>query len=177
MSGRFTLSLSQDEFVSAYWFYTRWLWLWRRMTLAFALVTLIYTGLMIAIDGFTGELHSGDLLSYFASGAIYALIVSAALILITLVTLPRRLKRIYGDLRVAGRETRFEFDTAGLRTENSDGTSKLDWNRFKHSIENDRFVMFVLSRWSFIIIPKAQVDGAILAELRKAAAAGGVNNR
>ena len=177
MSGEFGINLSREDFVSAYWFYTRWLWLWRRLIIAFLLVTLLYSGLMIAIDASYGAFEPAELVGYLKNGSIYSLIISVSLIAITQITLPRRLKRLYDDLKVAGRETRFEFDTAGLRTSNRDGSSNLEWSRFKHWIENDRFLMFVLSRWSFIIIPKAQVAEDVLAKLRGGAAAGGVVKR
>ena len=177
MSGEFAISLSREDFISAYWLYTRWLWLWRRLLIGFVLVGLFYSGLMIGIDAFGGAFEAADWLDYLKYGAIYSLVVSVALIAVTLVTLPRRLKRLYDDHKVAGRETRFEFDAAGLRTSNRDGSSNLEWSRFKHSVENDRFLMFVLSRWSFIIIPKAQATEDVLAKLRCTAAAGGLARR
>lgn len=177
MSRSFTCSLSEEEFVAAYWFYTRWLWLWRRLLIALALVTLLYSGLMIALDGFAVLDNPALLPDYLLSGAIYALLVCAVLIGVTTFTIPRRLKRLYNDLRIAGRETRFDFDAAGIRTANRDGTANFDWNRFKHAIENDRFLMLVLSRWSFLIVPKQQVPEAAVAQLRKALSQGGVPMR
>ena len=174
MNGEFTITLGQGDFVAAYWFYTRWLWLWRRMIIALLLVAVVYSGLMIAIDVYYSDFKPAELLAYARNGAIYALVVSMLLTAVTLVTLPRRLKRLYVDLRVAGRETKFEFDAGGLHTSNCDGSANLGWDRFKHRIENDRFLMLVLSRWSFIIIPKAQVAEDMLVKLRSAASAGGV---
>lgn len=177
MSGEFTASLSREDFISAYWFYTRWLWLWRRLLIALGLVTLLYSGLMITLDGFYALQEPSALPDYLLTGAIYALLVGGFVVLLTLFTLPRRLKRLYDDLQVAGRETRFEFDQDGIRSSNRDGSASFAWSRFKHTIENDQFLMLVLSRWSFIIVPKQQVPEETVAGLRTAMDQGGVPAR
>lgn len=177
MSGTFTTSLSSDEFISAYWFYARWLWLWKRMAIALVIVTVVYALLMMAIDGFSYGFTPEVLGQYLVHGAVYALILAVVLITTTLYTLPRRLRQLYDDLRAADRETRYEFDSSGLRSANRDGTTNLEWDRFKFWIENDRFLVFVLSRWSFVIVPKSQVAATVLADLCDAATTGGITRR
>ena len=174
MSGEFTISLSRDEFVSAYWCYTRWMWLWRRLAVATTVLGVIFTLVFAGADALDGTLVPANALVYLEYGMIYAVIGAIVLIATTCVTFPRRLKRLYNDLRVEGRETRFEFDSTGLRSSNRDGTGNFEWNRFKHWIENERFLIFVLSRWSFVIVPKAQVTEEVLTAVRAAASVGGV---
>ena len=177
MSGEFTISLSRDEFVSAYWVYTRWMWLWRRLVVAFAAFAAISILLTAGIDALDRTFDPANAVTYVEYGLIYSVISTIGLVAITCVTFPRRLKRLYDDLRIAGRDTRFEFDATGLRTSNRDGTGNLEWNRFQHWVENERFLIFVLSRWNFVIIPKAQVTEAVLAAICAAASSAGIVQR
>jgi YcxB-like protein len=177
MSGEFDVSLSREDFIGAYWFYTRWLWLWRRMLLGIAGLALVYAAVMMLVDGLGYGFALRDVPRYLAYGGANAVAVAVILSGVTQITLPRRLKRLYNDLRVAGRETHFTFDRTGIRSSNRDGTSNFEWNRFKHWIENERFLLLILSRWSFIVIPKFQVTIGTLEHLRSAAASGGLMQR
>ena len=177
MSGEFTISLSRDEFVSAYWVYTRWMWLWRRLAFAIAALAVIFTLVFAGIDALDEAFDPANAMAYLEYGTIYAVTGTIVLVATTCVTFPRRLKRLYDDLRIAGRDTRFEFDATGLRTSNRDGTGNLEWNRFQHWVENERFLIFVLSRWNFVIIPKAQVTEAVLAAICAAASSAGIVQR
>lgn len=177
MSGTYTFGLTREEFVAAYWFYTRWLWLWRRMAIAFAITWLIYALLFVAIDFFDGSFDAANAHYYFEYGGIGSVVVAISLIAITLMTFPRRLKRMYDELHVAGRETRFDFGDDGIRSSNRDGTGNFAWSRFKHWIENDQFLLLVLTRFSFIVVVKTKVADDVMADLRAAAVAGGVAKR
>jgi hypothetical protein len=177
MSGKFAASLSREDFVAAYWFYTRWLWLWKRLAIAFVIVTTVYLLLIAGMFTIDGSFELSKSMEYLRFAVIGALLVTVAIISISLITFPWRLKRLYDDLKVAGRETSFEFDQAGIRVANRDGSANYNWDRFKHMIENGRFLLLVLSRYSFIVVPKAQVSGEMLEALRGAAQAGGVAAR
>ena len=177
MRGVFTTKLSREDFISAYWLYTRWLWLWKRLAITIIIVAIVIALAFMAIDWFSYGLAPKILGRYLIDGVIDALIMTVVLVAITLFNLPRRLGRLYDDLCLAERETRREFDAVGLRSSNRDGTTLLEWDRFKFWIENETFLLFVLSRWNFVIVPKARIAEPVLADLRAAASAGGLTAR
>jgi hypothetical protein len=165
VSGQFSITLDRRDYVSAYWLYLRDRWLWRRLIIAYAIVFAIYFALFVVLEAWDWGFYLSRVPYHLGEAAVYSAIVTGAVVLISIIFLPRRLGRLFDQLRMGNRETTFEFDQQGLRTSNRDATTTYSWDRFSRCIENRRFVLLLLAEGVFIVIPRASVDAETLAAL------------
>ncbi|HVR89616.1 MAG TPA: YcxB family protein [Novosphingobium sp.] len=177
MSGEFTITLNRSEYVAAYWFYLRKRWLWRRMILSYSALVLVYAGLLVALESWDWGFYPTRLPVHLRDGALYSLVIAVVIIGISMVNLPRRVGRLFTQLRIDDRETRFEYDATGLRTANRDVTTNYAWNRFQSWIENDRLILLVMGDMTFVAVPKPQIFTSAVDQFRTAIIAAGIPQR
>jgi hypothetical protein len=174
MSGHFSIRLDRRTYVSAYWLYLRDRWLWRRLATAYAIIVAIYAALLIALEAWGWGFYFSRVPHHLAEAAIYSAIVTAAVILISLIAIPRTIGRLFNQLRIDNRETTFEFDPQGMCSSNSEATATYSWDRFARRIENKMFVLLLLAEGVFIVIPKASIDVDTLTALMATLEASGI---
>jgi hypothetical protein len=174
MSGEFTITLTRDEYIAAFWLYLRQRWLWKRLVLTTLAVAALYFVLIVGLESWEWGFEPAQLPSHMLTTLVYTSIVVAALLAISRFSVPYRVGRLFDQLGIAGRATRFDFDAVGLRSANREATTNYDWNRFRFRNEDDRFVLLFLAEAAFIVIPKQQVAPEVLGRLDQTLAAANV---
>ena len=90
-----------------------------------------------------------------------------ALVVVTLLSLPRRSRDFYRQQRALGEETRFAWDAAGFGTASASATSRLRWDDVQRWAETDDALLLFTNALIFYPLPARAFAADDLADLRR----------
>jgi YcxB-like protein len=162
----FSSSPDASDWASAYLLIIRERWIWRKLCVTVLLIWLFYFLLLVGIDVLDYGWKPRVLVANLMPSAKWAALVSALLILITVLLTPRRVRKVVEDARRLAPETHFEADSVGLKTRNAISTSSLVWSQFDRWLDNSRVLVLIIARNSFFIIRKSELEPGVCDKLR-----------
>ncbi|WP_421847566.1 YcxB family protein [Novosphingobium sp.] len=163
---RFTSSPDNKDWTSAYFLIIRDRWIWRRLCITFLVLWLFYFALVLGIDVMDYGWHPDHLAAKLIAASGWAGLVAAALILVTVLLTPRRVRKVVEDSARLAPETQFEASGLGLHTSNAVSTTTLVWPQFQRRLENSRVIILMVTRGSFFIIRKSELEPGVCEKLR-----------
>jgi hypothetical protein len=148
-------------------------WMWRGLLQYTAVMSLIFTAIIVGKD--LPDLP--DAFGLFASlvlSLVLAFVAALASMVLSSLIAPITARQQYRQLGHDGQKVSFEYDATGIRIKDSSNTADYDWKSLKKWTENEKCILVYRTDYMPHYIPKRQVDPVILAELRKRLAAADV---
>ncbi|PIB90620.1 YcxB family protein [Caulobacter sp. FWC2] len=98
---------------------------------------------------------------------VVAVLLFGANLLQSLVLLPRRAKKIFGQQKAFGSEITFAWDQDGLRVTSDTGHSQLAWGDYVRWLEDDKTLVLFQSDAILNFLPKRLLTAEQAAEIRE----------
>ncbi len=174
---KITIATDERDWIAANWKLAKEKWLWRRVLLEILGLWSFLTLLFVALDTWTNGWHVGLVAERALLALVYALVAVATVVLVSLILLPKRVRKSLHDHRRLAPETRFAFDAEGFQMENVVGTSRLQWAQLAWWSEDRRMVMLVYSDTTMVVIAKSDLGEETLDQLRAALRSAKVPNK
>lgn len=161
----------EKDWIAANWLIVRHRWLWWRLVLAFLVIWLFYGALIVGFSTLDYGWNSYWALRNFATSAAYAAIVMAIVVALTLVLLPRRVRKRMVDFQRLTDGMEITCTPDHVSSKSDVGQVTLGWGQLKRWHENDKVLALMITDNEMLVLPKSQVAPEVLADVRRYLAA------
>jgi len=163
---RFRVEPAEADWRAASWLLLRHRWRPPRLILGFLGLWAFYAALLIGLDtwryGWNSEWALGSLLE----GALYGALVWLFIVFLVIAFLPRRVRNSLAEARRLGSGADMAIDAQGLRLTTAISQVTLAWPQFKIWHENGKVLALGVTDREALLLPKAQLDPAIIETVR-----------
>ncbi len=173
MAGRFTITLTAQDFAAANWLMVKRHWV-RRWGPWFVLVVGLAFGSLLA--GMAWHLHPdlsrGALAKMFLRGLACAVLFLGVQLFFMMRAIRRSSARAFDQLEVSERSYACQFDDTALTVSVDGQTTTYPWSQFHRLLEDERFLLLLRTEATFFAIPKKEVEASMLKAIKAAALQG-----
>ncbi|MFO6447385.1 YcxB family protein [Erythrobacter sp. NE805] len=163
---RFRIEPTEADWRAASWLLLRHRWSLQRLVLGFLGLWIFYAALLIGLDTYNHGWNRERALGSLLEGAQYGAFVWLFIVVLVIAFLPRRVRKSLAEARRLGSGADMAIDAQGLRLTTAIAEVTLAWPQFRRWHENAKVMSLAVSERDALLLPKAQIDPAIIDAVR-----------